>query len=93
MKVEWSADALADLDRFADFLHRQHPSLAPIVARGLIEKTAVLERFPKAGRRIGGRDDYRQVVLRVLNAPYVFQYRIDGTRVVILRVYHGRERR
>lgn len=93
MKVEWSADALADLDRFADFLHRHHPSLAPLVARGLIEKTELLERFPKAGRRIGGSDEYRQVVLQILNAPYIFQYRFDGTRVLILRVFHGREMR
>jgi plasmid stabilization system protein ParE len=93
MKVEWSADALADLDRFADFLHRHHPSLAPLVALGLTEKMELLERFPKAGRRIGGSDEYRLVVLQVLNAPYIFQYRFDGTRVLILRVFHGREMR
>jgi len=32
-------------------------------------------------------------VLRVLNAAYVLQYRIEDDRIVILRVFHGREAR
>jgi plasmid stabilization system protein ParE len=39
------------------------------------------------------RQEYRQVVLRVLNAAYIFQYRVDGERLVMLRVFHGREHR
>jgi len=37
--------------------------------------------------------EYRQIVLQALNAPYVFQYRYDGKRLVILRIFRGRERR
>jgi toxin ParE1/3/4 len=32
MKLEWSAIALADLDRFAAFLHDRHPRLAQVIA-------------------------------------------------------------
>ena len=34
--LEWCDDALADLDRFAAFLHDQSPELAAIVAREII---------------------------------------------------------
>jgi hypothetical protein len=33
------------------------------------------------------------VVLQVLGAAYVFQYRFDGLRLVMLRVYYAREAR
>jgi plasmid stabilization system protein ParE len=32
MRLEWSAAALADLDRFVAFLHDRHPNLAKVIA-------------------------------------------------------------
>jgi len=93
MTVEWSEDALADLNRFALFLQDKHPSLAKRVASELIVKAQALADHPKMGRPIRGREEYRQVVLQVLNTRYVFQYRYDGNRLVMLRVFHGREDR
>jgi plasmid stabilization system protein ParE len=91
MKLEWSDEALADLDRFAEFLHREHPSLAAIVATEIVNKVQLLTTHPLLGKPIAGRQEYRQIVLQVLGAAYVFQYRFDGQRLVMLRVFHGRE--
>jgi plasmid stabilization system protein ParE len=93
MKLEWSAAALADLERFSEFLRQHYPHLAPIVGREIVAKTRVLEEQPLLGHAITGRSQYRQVTLRVLNAAYVFQYRYDGKSLVMLRVFHGRELR
>jgi plasmid stabilization system protein ParE len=49
--LEWSLDALADLDRFAAFLHEQHPDLAGRVAQQLISRAEVLRRHPSSGGR------------------------------------------
>jgi len=93
MTVEWSADALADLDRFAAFLHQHFPQLAKSIAIELIDKINVLRVRPFLGRPLAGRRGYRQIILQARNAAYVVQYRIDGERLVILRVFHGREAR
>jgi toxin ParE1/3/4 len=93
VKLEWSAAALADLDRFAAFLHDRHPRLAKIVAAEIQAKAGIVAEHPLIGRPIAGRPEYRELVLEVLNAPYVFRYGYDGERLVMLRVFHGRERR
>src|ERR1700685_1656761 len=93
MNLEWSDEALADLDRFAEFLHREHPSLAAVVASEIVNKVEVLSVHPRLGRPIAGRQEYREIVLQVLGSAYVFQYRFDGKRLVMLRVFHARESR
>jgi plasmid stabilization system protein ParE len=91
--IEWSDDALADLDRFAALLYDRSAELAAVVAREIIARAQALSRHPKLGRPRSNREEYRQLVLEVLGAAYVFQYRYDGTRFVILRVFHARESR
>ena len=93
VEVEWSVDALADLDRFAAFLHNHYPELAARVAGELITRTDVLRRHPQLGRPLGSRHEYREMVLTVLGGTYAHQYRYDGSSVLMLRVFHGRERR
>jgi plasmid stabilization system protein ParE len=70
--LEWSDDALADLDRFAAFLQDQSPQLAAIVADEIIARAQLLSRHPKLGRPISTREEYRQIVMQVLGGTYVF---------------------
>lgn len=93
MKLEWSAAALADLDRFAAFLHDRHPTLAQAIAAEIKNKARVLSEHPQIGRPIEGRPYYRELVLEVAKARYAFQYAFDGERLVMLRVFHTREER
>ena len=55
MRVEWSANALADLDRFATFLRENHPTLSAVVAREIVAKAQILSEHPYVGRPISGR--------------------------------------
>jgi plasmid stabilization system protein ParE len=69
------------------------PVTAAIVAGEIIDKAQILSEHPRLGRPIAGREEYRQIVLQVLGAAYVFQYRFDGRRLMMLRVFHAREAR
>jgi plasmid stabilization system protein ParE len=93
MKLEWSMAALADLDRFAAFLHDRHPRLAKIIAEEIKRRAHIVSEHPLIGRPIAGRPEFRELVLEVLKAKYVFRYAFDGERLVILRVFHSREQR
>jgi plasmid stabilization system protein ParE len=93
MKLEWSAAALADLDRFATFLHDRHPHIAKVISAEIKHKARILSEHPLIGRAIEGRPQYRELVLDVANAKYVFRYAFDGERLVMLRVFHSREQR
>jgi plasmid stabilization system protein ParE len=93
MKFEWSQAALADLDRFADFLHDQYPHLARIIASEIVNQPRIISEHPQLGRPIDGRSDYRELILQVRNATYAFRYGYDGQRLVMLRVFHTREDR
>ena len=93
MKVEWSVRSLADLERFAEFLHERDPALAGRIAAEIRERAQMLADRPLLGRRLGDREEYGQVILQIAGAAYIFQYRIEGERLVMLRVFHGRELR
>jgi plasmid stabilization system protein ParE len=93
VKLEWSAAALADLDRFAAFLMDHHPHLAGRVGTEIRHKAQILMEHPSLGRPLQGRPEYRELVLEVLNAAYVFRYAYNGERLVMLRVFHYRESR
>jgi len=93
VRLEWSLDALADLNRFATFLHEQSPDLAARVASELITRADVLRRHPKLRRPIATREEYREIVLKVLGGTYVLQYRYDGSTILMLRAFHSRESR
>jgi plasmid stabilization system protein ParE len=50
MSIEWSADALADLNRFGSFLRERHPQFADAVGRAIEKRMSLLSDFPMLGR-------------------------------------------
>ena len=86
LKVFWSRDALADLNKAHEFIAEENPS----AARGIIERMETLLEslsvHPKLGR-VGRVKGTRELV--VTGTPFILPYAIDKRRIIILGVRHA----
>ncbi|HEY0328549.1 MAG TPA: type II toxin-antitoxin system RelE/ParE family toxin [Rhodopseudomonas sp.] len=92
MKLTWSMQALADLNRFAVFLQDRHPALARRIGREILRRAEIIGDYPELGRPIRS-SAFRELSLAVMGATYILRYAYDDNGVVILRVFHSREQR
>ena len=86
-KVIWSPTALADVDSIAEYVARDSPARAALLATQLVESTGLLASFPRAGRVI---PEFAIASRREIFAgPYRIMYWIRGNAIWITGVVHG----
>jgi len=86
VEVVWTATALADIASIFGYVRRFNPHVATRLVSILRQTGDSLATFPERGRLTGaGRREL--LIVR----PYVIRYRIDGSRVLILRIRHGHQ--
>lgn len=85
MQVKWLRRALENLDEEAAYIAKDSPRMAAELVRHLQDSVAMLAEHPDMGRpgRIAGT---RELV--VTRFPYILPYRVRGSAVEILRVFH-----
>ena len=85
MKLRWLRKALKNLDEEADFIAVDDPEAARLVVKRVLDAVAILVDQPATGRpgRVPGT---RELV--VLKTRYLVPYRVRGSTVEILRVFH-----
>jgi len=95
VKLAFAREARNDLVRLRRFIAVHDPAAAERVARRLIGGMERLLRFPRLGRRVAiGPDASAPDEIREwLGGDYVVRYLIAGERLIVLRVWHGREAR
>lgn len=92
-KVVWLPEALQDVTRLYGFLADKSPPAARKAAERIVYAARQLEQYPDLGQPMedGAR---RQIFIHFGAGAYVIRYRSDNEQnVVILRVWHSRERR
>jgi toxin ParE1/3/4 len=89
-KIIFSPQAVADLEAVVRFIAAENPEAAVRVGKALIDRVAMLERFPLLGSPYAKRPGVRKLVSR----PYLIFYRFRETENVvdILRYWHGAQR-
>ena len=90
MRVKWLRTALANLHSEAEYIARSNPAAADRVVQRILNAVELLKAHPAMGRpgRVTGT---RELVIP--DSPYVLPYRVRGTAIEIIRVFHGARRR
>ena len=86
MRVKWLKTALANLNAEAEYISQDNPAAAARTVAAIVQATGHLKQFPASGRpgRVSGT---RELV--VSGTPYIVPYRVRGTAIELLRVFHS----
>ena len=95
MKLAFSREARGDLVRLRAFIAKHDPAAAQRVARRLVQGIERLIRHPRLGKRVAIAPGQAapEEIRDWLVADYVVRYLIANDRIIVLRVWHGKERR
>jgi plasmid stabilization system protein ParE len=89
--VDYTARALLDIDRLAEFLLEEHPHQAERTAKLIVDAIDVLREHPLIGRP--AEQGLRELVISRGRTGYLALYAYDeaGDRVLVLAIRQQRE--
>ncbi len=90
MKPIWSPQAVGDLISLRAYITNDNPAAARRIALKIVRAVEeLISENPHIGRpgRVPGTRE-----LIVPGTPYLVPYRVDGSTVQILRIFHGARR-
>jgi len=92
-RIVWTTPARFDLQRLRPWTEGYSPAKAPAQARRIRKAIESLPDSPRLGRVIpvpdGGMEELRELIV----APYVIRYLVEPQRIIIIRLWRGREDR
>jgi len=92
-RILWTSPARFDLRRLHAWTERHSPGKAKAQAQRIRKAVESLSGMPRLGRTLavpdGGTEELRELVL----PPYVIRYLVEPERILIVRLWHGREDR
>lgn len=89
MKVTYTARAGRDFTRLRDFIRKNNPQAAQKVSRQLKKNIQALVEQPQMGIPVEALEDFRELIAR----GYIVRYRVLPDEIVILNIWHGKEKR
>jgi toxin ParE1/3/4 len=90
VRLVWSPQSIRDISALRAFIAAESPGAAKRISLRIVDAVEALLPFnPELGRK-GRVPDTRELV--IAGRPFVVAYRVNETRVEILRVFHGSRR-
>lgn len=91
-KLIWSVESLSDVTRLREFIEPHNKSAAKNVAATLKKSAILLLDYPLIGKSIEDRNEH-EFPIKLGRKRYVIRYKISGSKIVILRIWHSLEDR
>ena len=92
-EVVWLPDALNDVARLRIFIMQKNPLAAQRAAQQIKAGAEMLQQNPEAGRPVDELFPFRDLMIPFGAGSYVLRYRLDESKLVIVRVWHSKEER
>ncbi len=90
-KLQFSQSSLSDLKRLREFVAKDNFKAAQRISLRIRQAVEKLVNFPAMGHPVEGLEEVREFIAGNYVIRYV--YFNDEDKVVILRIWHGREYR
>ena len=91
MELQWTGKAFSDLSRLYEFLKPVNQEAAARAVQTLASAPTTLLDYPRIGERLEGFES--REIRRLLVGKYEIRYEVLDGRILILRLWHTRERR
>lgn len=86
MRTQWTKGAKHNLKQVEEYIAQDNPQAAIDTVLKIIKSVEALADHPAMGR-VGRIFGTRELIISA--APYIAPYRVDGERIIILRVLHS----
>ena len=86
--LEWSEEALEDIESIADYIEKDSPVYAKSVVSKFFEKAELLQEFSELGRKVPEMNNPQ--IREIFVYSYRLIYKIERTKILFIAVVHGR---
>ena len=93
MNLVWLPEARDDIERLFEFLLSRDAEAAEGAMRTIRAGAQKLLEFPRAGRPLDDETGRREFFIPFGVGAYVLRYLILEEQIVVIRVWHSREKR
>jgi plasmid stabilization system protein ParE len=90
VKIRYTKESIADLERLRKFIEPKNPYAARRVSSELLDGIGNLHTFPKMGLPVTLAPD-PDSIRDLFVGQYTVRYLLDSDHVVILRMWHDKE--
>jgi len=87
-KLEWSEEALEDIESIATYIEKDSPIYAKSVVSKFFEKAEILQEFSELGRKVPEFDDI--TIREIFIYSYRLIYQVREEKILFVAVVHGK---